>query len=60
MTCPIVYFFVRWFTCGEFGLFPSLAGVEGGIYSYDGNTAQVELLFLSLLSGKTMFSCLRG
>lgn len=46
--------------CGEFGLFSSLAGVEGGIYSCDGNTAQVELLFLSLSSGTKMFSCLRA
>lgn len=60
MTCPIVYFFVRWSMCGEFGLFSSLAGAEGGIYSCDGNSAQVKLLFLSLSPGIKIFSCLRA
>lgn len=46
--------------CGEFGLFSSLAGAEGGIYSCDGNSAQVKLLFLSLSPGIKIFSCLRA
>lgn len=41
MTHPIVYFFMRWSMCGESGLFSSLGGAEGGIYSCDMNIAQV-------------------
>lgn len=44
---------------GEPGLFASLGGTVGGIYSCDVNIAEV-LLLLSLSSGTKMFSYLRA